>query len=199
MDIGGDWYDVAPLADGRFVFKVGDVSGRGVKAAAVMASLHFAGRAYALEGHPPQVILDQLTQILDIVQDGHFATVLCGLVDVAAHTVTLANAGHLPPLIRNGGKATTVIMKPGPPIGITDGTPYEPAMVAVPAHGVLLAYTDGLVEQRGEMLDAGIQRLHDAAIQDSPSLGELLDSIITKLTGDTPTDDIALIGLKWLN
>jgi serine phosphatase RsbU (regulator of sigma subunit) len=115
VDIGGDWYDVVPLEDGRFVFKVGDVSGRGVKAAAVMASLHFAGRAYALEGHPPQVILDQLAQTLDVAQDGRFATVLCGLVDVAAHTVTLASAGHLPPLIRNGGEATPVTMKPGPP------------------------------------------------------------------------------------
>jgi hypothetical protein len=199
VDIGGDWYDVVPLADGRFVFKVGDVSGRGVTAATVMASLHFAGRAYALEGHPPQVILDQLARTLDVAQDGRFATVLCGLVDVAAHTVTLANAGHLPPLIRHGGKATPVTMKPGPPIGIPDGSPYQPFTMTMPAHGVLVAYTDGLVERRGEMLDAGIARLQDAASQDSPSLGELLDSIITKLTGDSPTDDIALIGLKWLN
>ncbi len=199
VDIGGDWYDVVPVADGRFIFKVGDVSGRGVKAAAVMASLHFAGRAYALEGHPPQVILDQLARTLDVAQDGHFATVLCGLVDVAAHTVTLANAGHLPPLIRTGGQATPVTMKPGPPIGIQDSSPYEPSTMTVPAHGVLVAYTDGLVERRGETLDAGIERLQDAVSQDSPSLGELLDSIITKLTGDSPTDDIALIGLKWLN
>lgn len=71
--------------------------------------------------------------------------------------------------------------------------------MTIPAHGVLIAYTDGLVERRGEMLDAGIKRLQDAASQDSSSLGELLDDIITKLTGDSPVDDVALIGLKWLN
>ena len=53
-EVGGDWYDVVPLGDGRFVFVVGDVSGRGVRAAALMASLHYASRAYALEGHPPR-------------------------------------------------------------------------------------------------------------------------------------------------
>src|SRR5262249_51869070 len=91
-DIGGDWYGVVRLEDGRFVFVVGDVSGRGVSAAAVMASLQFACRAYALEGHPPSRILDQLMKNVEITRDGHFATVLCGLVDVGTHQVTLANA-----------------------------------------------------------------------------------------------------------
>jgi len=67
--------DSAGLLRGTFI-KVGDVSGRGVEAAAVMASLHFAGRAYALEGHSPRIILDQLAQALDVTEDGHFATVL---------------------------------------------------------------------------------------------------------------------------
>jgi len=199
VDIGGDWYDLVPLDGGRFVFKVGDVSGRGVDAAAVMASLHFAGRAYALEGHPPQVILDHLAQTLDVAEDGHFATMLCGLVDVAARTVRLANAGHLPPVAVSEGQCAVVPVKPGPPIGIPDGSPYEESMVTVPPRGVLIAYTDGLVERRGEIVDAGIKRPQEAASGDCGSLGELLDRIITELTGDSPADDIAVIGLKWQN
>lgn len=199
VDIGGDWYDLVPLESGRFVFKVGDVSGRGVDAAAVMASLHFAGRAYALEGHTPRVILDHLAQTLDVAEDGHFATVLCGLVDVAAHTVRLANAGHLPPVVSSEGQSAVVPVKPGPPIGIPDGSPYEESMVTVPPRGILIAYTDGLVERRGEIVDAGIKRLQEAASHDCGSLGDLLDRVITELTGDSPADDIAVIGLKWQN
>jgi Stage II sporulation protein E (SpoIIE) len=199
VDIGGDWYDVVPLEDGRFVFVVGDVSGRGVRAAASMASLHYASRAYALEGHPPPVILDRLARTIDIARDGHFATVLCGLVDVGAHEVTLASAGHLPPLVRGDAGASLVATKPGPPIGVADLTPFEPATVTASARGLLIAYTDGLVERRGETLDAGLQRLQEAATRNCSSLEDLLSSIVTELTGDSPTDDIALIGLKWQN
>lgn len=82
-EVGGDWYDVVTLPDGRlFMFVVGDVSGRGVRAAAVMASLRFASRGLILEGHRPAAVLAQLSRTLDLRTDGHFATVLCGLVDV---------------------------------------------------------------------------------------------------------------------
>ncbi len=200
VDIGGDWYDVVPLEDGRFVFVVGDVSGRGVRAAAMMASLHYASRAYALEGHPPTEILDQLTKSLDITRDGHIATVLCGLVDVGTHQVTLANAGHLPPLVCGGTGASLVTTKPGSPIGIPAPAPFEPSVVTTAAQGTLIAYTDGLVERRGEILDAGLKRLQDAAMtRSSSSLEDMLSGIVTDLTANSPVDDIALIGLRWLN
>lgn len=101
-DIGGDWYDVVPLDQDRFVFVVGDVSGHDVRAAAVMASLHYACRDYALEGHQPAAIMSRLRRLLDVTRDGHLATVLCGLAEVTARRVTLANAGHLPPLVGSG-------------------------------------------------------------------------------------------------
>jgi serine phosphatase RsbU (regulator of sigma subunit) len=198
-DVGGDWYDVVPLPGGRFVFVVGDVSGRGVEAAAAMASLHYASRAYALEGHPPTVILDQLSRIMDIERDGHFATVLCGLVDVGTHQIALANAGHLPPVVCGDDGARLVESKPGSPIGVPDNAAFESALVTTAARGTLIAYTDGLVERRGETLDAGLRRLQDAAGQTASSLEDLLSNIVTDLTGNSPTDDIALIGLRWLN
>ena len=198
-DIGGDWYDVVPLTDGRFVFVVGDVSGRGVRAAAAMASLHYASRAYALEGHPPTVILDRLARMMDLERDGHFATVLCGLVDVGTHEVILANAGHLPPVLCGEAGASLVAAKPGSPIGIPSPVPFRPAMVTTGAGGTLIAYTDGLVERRGETLDVGMKRLQEVATRNSSSLEDLLSNIVTELTGNSPTDDIALIGLRWLN
>jgi serine phosphatase RsbU (regulator of sigma subunit) len=199
-EVGGDWYDVVPLGGGRFVFVVGDVSGRGVRAAAMMASLHYASRAYALEGHPPAVILDQLTRTMDITEDGHFATVLCGLVDVSTHEVALASAGHLPPLVCGGDGASLVQARPGSPIGVPGGAAFEPTLLTTAARGTLIAYTDGLVERRGETLDTGLKRLLQTATDRcGSSLDDLLTSLVSELTGDSPTDDIALIGLRWLN
>jgi Stage II sporulation protein E (SpoIIE) len=198
-DIGGDWYDVVPLDEDRFMFVIGDVSGHDIRAAAVMASLHYACRAYALEGHPPGAILDRLRGMLDVSQEGHLATVLCGLVEVGSRRVTLANAGHLPPLIAGGTEAGYPAVRPAPPIGIPADAVPEPVTVTIPAGGLLIAYTDGLVERRNEVLDTGMKRLADAATQDAPSLEDLLDRIITDLTGDAPSDDVALMGLKWLN
>jgi serine phosphatase RsbU (regulator of sigma subunit) len=198
VDIGGDWYDVVQLDDHRFVFIVGDVSGRGVRAAAVMASLQFAGRAYAREGYSPAMILERLSQSVDIERDDHFATVLCGLADLTAHTLVLASAGHLPPLILGGSGARFAAVKPGPPVGINRKAPLAQTEVTIAAGDVLIAYTDGLVERRGEMLDVGLERLQTAATRDSSSLDEMLGGIVTELSEDTPTDDIALIGMRWL-
>ena len=197
-DIGGDWYDLVPLDEDRVVFVVGDVSGHDVRAAAVMASLHYACRAYALEGHPPAAILDRLRRLLDLTRDEHLATVLCGLAEVKAHRVTLANAGHLPPLVGQGTELGYPGIKPAAPIGIPQSAGAEPAVITIPARGLVLAYTDGLIERRHETLDIGMKRLADAAAGTASSLQDLADSIITELTGDAPADDIALIGLKWL-
>lgn len=83
-------------------------------------------------------------------------------------------------------------------VPLPDGR-FEPATVTTDPRGTLIAYTDGLIERRGESLDAGLKRLQDAAARDCPSLEDLLSSIVTELTGGTPADDIALIGLRWLN
>ncbi len=198
VDIGGDWYDVVRLDDHRFAFIVGDVSGRGVRAAAVMASLQFAGRAYAQEGYSPPMILERLSRSVDIERDDHFATVLCGLADVTTHTMVLASAGHLPPLILSGSDTRFVTITPGPPVGVPSKVPFAPAEITMAANDVLIAYTDGLVERRGEMLDVGLKRLQAAASRDSSSLDNMLSSIVTELSEGAPTDDIALIGLKWL-
>lgn len=199
VDVGGDWYDVVVLDEERFVFVVGDVSGRGVRAGAVMASLRFAGRGFALEGHPPAGILTQLGRMLDFASDEHFATVLCGLVDVGRHEVTFANAGHLPPVLVSGGTATALVIPPSPPIGVARDAAEPLPAVHIPAGATLLAYTDGLVERRGRTLDEAIERLKKCAVQPSGSLDDLLSRIVSDLTMDAPDDDIAIVALRWTN
>ncbi len=197
MDVGGDWYDAIPRTDGRIVFVVGDVSGRGLPAATVMASLRYAIRAYAAQGDDPATILNKLAALLDVEVDGQFATVMCVLLDVDAHSVELANAGHLEPLLLDGDRATFVTTEIGLPIGVRSAVPYESVSVSVPERATLIAFTDGLVERRGESLDVGLERLRETAIAAPRSLEQLLTTIETTLLPDGPADDTAILGVTW--
>ena len=198
-DIGGDWYDVIRCDDHSAIFAVGDVSGRGIPAANTMASLHYAIRAYAAQGDDAPTILCKLTELLDIGRDGHFATVLLGHVDVPGHTLTLASAGHPPLLVVSPVGAEFVAPPPGVPIGVLPGSPYTTVTVTVPPRSTLLAYTDGLVERRGEHLDTGLERLRSAAVQhvDVPGATALLDTVSQLLATQAHADDVALLALHW--
>ena len=102
VDVGGDWYSLVQVDDERFAFVVGDVSGRGVNAATIMAQLRYTVRAYLLEGHRPGAVLEMCSRQLDIADDGHFATILVGIGDLSSREITLANAGHMNPLLLSG-------------------------------------------------------------------------------------------------
>jgi serine phosphatase RsbU (regulator of sigma subunit) len=197
VQIGGDWYDVVPLEDGRFFFVVGDVSGRGLEAGSVMASLLFAGRGFATEGHGPAEVLDALTRLLDVERDRHFATVLCGVADVRRHRLTVANAGHLPPLIASRQRTEFVAVPTGPPIGVRKSGRYEATTVPVPPGATVLAYTDGLVERRGETLDTGLGRLIEVASSTGLGGEALVEEIMKTLVSGGADDDTAILGLQW--
>ena len=197
VDIGGDWYDVLPLDDGRLLFVIGDVSGRGLRAATIMASLRYAIHAYAAQGDAPAVILAKLSRLLDIERDGAFATVLCGTIDTADHRITMASAGHLPPLLIADGAADFVRMQTGLPVGVGPATPYESATMTLPACATVLVYTDGLIERRGEGLDVGLERLRDAALGVDGPVEHLLGQLVEALTHAGSDDDTAILGMRW--
>jgi serine phosphatase RsbU (regulator of sigma subunit) len=197
VDIGGDWYDITDV-DGRVLFVVGDVSGRGVEAASVMASLRYSMHAYAVQGDPPETILEKASRLVSLTRDGHFATVLCGVVDIDGKTLTIANAGHPDPLLIANGTSTYVTTNRGLPVGIDPDVTYEAATVPVPDGATMLAFTDGLVERRGEVLDEGFERLR-GVVRGNGSLEHMLDDVVGAMAPDGPNDDIALIGLRWQN
>ncbi len=197
VDVGGDWYDVIRRAEQSFVFAIGDVSGHGLQAANIMASLHFAIRAYAAQGDDVVTILHKLTLLLDVGRDSHFATVLLGDVDVPASRLTVVNAGHLPPLVVSGAESHFVEAPPGPPIGVTQSARYEPFTVELPSRASLLAYTDGLVERRGELLDTGMERLRALVMAAQGTPEQLLDAVAGSLAGEVVTDDVALLAMRW--
>ncbi|MGA7418082.1 MAG: PP2C family protein-serine/threonine phosphatase [Acidimicrobiales bacterium] len=200
MNIGGDWYDVIAGDDDHFLFVVGDVSGRGVRAATIMASLHYSIRAYAAEGDPPSAILTKLCSLLDVDRDAHFATILVGYVDINRREVTLSSAGHFGPLLMSRDETDYVDVVTGVPIGIDTPPTYPTVTVTVPRHGTLLAFTDGLVERRGESLDVGLERLRDAAANgDGATLDSQLAGIISQLIPHGSDDDVAMLGIRWQN
>ncbi|MBV9594004.1 MAG: serine/threonine-protein phosphatase [Actinobacteria bacterium] len=203
VDVGGDWYSAIRINDDRFGFVVGDVSGRGVEAAAVMARIRFTLRAYLREGHPPHVALQLCNKDLDLQTDGHFATVIVGIADLPSRRVELAAAGHLPPLVRDDRGSRWLRVPIGLPLGIrasgaaTD-TPFRSAVIHMDAGSTLLAYTDGLVERRDESIDDGLDRLARAVdALDAADPEDLLESLLDQLN-PPGHDDIAILAFTWV-
>jgi serine phosphatase RsbU (regulator of sigma subunit) len=196
VDIGGDWYSLILLDDNHFGFVVGDVSGRGVEAAAVMARIRFTLRAYLLEGHPPEVVLEMCSRQLDISIDGHFATVLIGMGDCNSRKITLASAGHLNPLVVSKTHSQFVETDAGPPLGVGP-TAYAATSILMEPGSTLYAFTDGLVERRDEDLDTGFQRLVEAAAWTDKPLDDYLTAILHVMTRDGSEDDTAILALRW--
>lgn len=197
--VGGDWFDVIPRGPGCTVFVVGDVSGSGLPAATTMAALRFAVRAYVAQGDPIEDVLTKLRRLIDVDTDHQFATVLLGEVDTAAGQVRMVSAGHFPPLLVAGGRAEPVECPVAPPVGVPVQQPV-PRVAAVPVAGsaTLLAFTDGLVERRGEVLDTGLDRLRAAVIAaGSRPLEEMLDDVLEALAVEGRKDDTVLLGMRW--
>jgi serine phosphatase RsbU (regulator of sigma subunit) len=198
LDIGGDWYDAIEVADGRLLMIIGDVSGHGLQAATTMAMLRHAALAYVAVDPDPGVVLQKLSNFAQhTALDGSFATVLCALVDVPARRLTMASAGHLPPLVLARDGATFVEMHIGPAIGVTRTADYRETSTSVPERAIVVAFTDGLVERRGEVLDVGLERLRRLAEQRRAPLGELLTSLTGELASINHEDDTAIVGVQW--
>jgi serine phosphatase RsbU (regulator of sigma subunit) len=197
MDIGGDWYSVLSIDERHFAFVVGDVSGRGVSAASVMAALRFTIRTLLLEGNSPAEVLRKCSIQIRGDIEGHFATAVVGIGDMERHEVSLANAGHLNPLLVRGGSTGFVQTSVGVPLGIPGGG-YESVTVATPPASTMIAFTDGLVERRGESIDVGMDRLAVVTGAGQGPLDDLLTKIIGDLTDDQSEDDIAILALRWV-
>jgi serine phosphatase RsbU (regulator of sigma subunit) len=162
-----------------------------------MAELRFTIRAYALEGNNPTTILEKCSKQLDVA-DGHFATVLIGSVDVGRHEITLANAGHLNPLLLTGDDKSFVETALGVPLGVS-GERYRSVTLSVPPRSSVIAFTDGLVERRGENLDVGLARLAAAVDDGTLPLENLLTKVSAELAYEASEDDVAMLGLRWLS
>ncbi|MDX2762426.1 SpoIIE family protein phosphatase [Streptomyces europaeiscabiei] len=200
MDIGGDFYDLVRLTDTTAAAVIGDVQGHDMTAAALMGQVRMAVHSHATAGAAPDQVLARTDRDLADLNASRFVSCLYAHLDLARHQVTLASAGHPPPLVRHPGNRThPVDIRPGPPLGIGVGTPSYPLTTLSLAPETLLAlYTDGLVENPGTDIAQNITGLahHLGEAGDLP-LHQLVDSLVrhTRRTG-LHTDDIALLLLR---
>jgi serine phosphatase RsbU (regulator of sigma subunit) len=194
-EVGGDWYSVVRTDDKRIYFVVGDISGRGVEAAAFMAQLRFTIRTLASLGHDPADILEHASSDLDFESSDRFATVLVGLIE-DKQKLTVASAGHFPPLLIDDERTEYVTVKAGIPLGVMPSR-YEAVTVPLAPGTTLIAFTDGLVETRSAGLDEGLERLRSAA---STHIGlevdDLAKSITDQLIPAGSDDDVALLVIR---
>ncbi|MFE1411788.1 SpoIIE family protein phosphatase [Streptomyces sp. NPDC085524] len=191
-EVGGDWYDVSSLRDGRVALVVGDVMGHGVSAAASMGRLRIT--ADALAGHvsdPADVLaeLDACARVAGI----ELATCLYIVYDPTSGRARIAGAGHPPPLLlRPDGTVETVDTAPGVPLGV-GGFPFRTTEIEIPADATLALYTDGLIETRGRDIDVGLDALRAELAASPGPLEEMADRILANLLPQPPTDDTVLV------
>ncbi|MET8324858.1 SpoIIE family protein phosphatase [Streptomyces sp. NPDC005181] len=197
--VGGDWFDVIPLPDGRHLKAMGDVMGHGVEAAVAMSHYRSLLRLLADELLPPHRILEQLDRMVERSGPDRAATCLLAVVDRYGSMCEVASAGHLPPVFIDPGAAGTRLgdIPAGPPLGTGVGG-YVTTLVECAPGTVLFMYTDGLVERRGEDIDVSVRRLADLTLPADGTLDDLLDEVLEKF-GPGAEDDIAVLASRsWL-
>ncbi|QBJ89029.1 PAS domain S-box protein [Streptomyces seoulensis] len=190
-EVGGDWYDVLPLSDGKVGLVVGDVMGSGVRAAAIMGQLRTTTRALARLDLPPAELLGHLDETAATLSES-FATCVYAVCDPRRGTCTFSSAGHLPPvLVQPGRKATLLTVPTAAPLGV-GGVPFGTLEVKLPEGCLLALYTDGLVETRYDAIDVGLHTLCRTLERATGSLGQTCDMLLDTVD-HTSADDVALL------
>jgi serine phosphatase RsbU (regulator of sigma subunit) len=192
-EVGGDWFDVIALKDGQAALVVGDVTGHGIHAAALMGQLRTTTAALARLGCPPGEIMGQLSDLIAGHGEETGATCLYAHYDPASRRCRLTSAGHLPPALRRPGGSTEFLDTAGE-VMLGAGRGHYPATdIDLPPGSVLALYTDGLIEQPGQDIGTGMARLaRTLAASPARSLEHLCDSVLAGL-GTRARDDIALL------
>ncbi|MCX3062039.1 SpoIIE family protein phosphatase [Streptomyces sp. GXMU-J5] len=203
--VGGDWYDAIPLPGSRVALVVGDVMGHSMTSAAIMGQLRTTAQTLAGLDLPPQEVLHHLDEQAQRLGTDRMATCLYAVYDPVSHRITIANAGHPPPvLLHLGGRAEVLRVPPGAPIGV-GGVDFEAVELDAPAGATLLLYTDGLVESRLRDVWTGIEQLRERLAATAqltgpdhpPPLEALCDDILDMLGPGDRDDDIALLAARF--
>lgn len=194
--MGGDWFDCLALPGGRTLLVMGDVMGHGVEAAVAMSHYRSLVRGLAASGHPPADLLCEADQVVFAGGLDRVATCLLVLVDHAAGTCVHASAGHLPAMVIGRGEGPFLAPVPvGPPLGTGYGR-YEDASFPLRPGCVLMLFTDGLVERRGEDIDASLRRLTGIPLPVDRALDEVIDTVLAVLGVTDAEDDVTVLAAR---
>ncbi|MER8267054.1 SpoIIE family protein phosphatase [Streptomyces griseus] len=221
LQVGGDWYDMIPLPNGRIALVIGDVQGHDVRAAGLMGQLRIALRAYASEGHRPDAVLSRASRFLSGLTDAYesvegdeepatprFATCLYAEVDPEAGTLDIARAGHPDPVVvSTDGTAVIRQTAGGLPLGIETDSDYPTTRVVLEPGETIMLCTDGLIETGGHDMATGWDRLRPVLEEPVEDLEQLADALVQAVHGPTShyttgpladrrEDDIAVLVLR---
>lgn len=194
--VGGDWYDAFELPSGEAAVIVGDTAGHGESAAIVMTKLRAALRTYLAEDPSPTRALDYLNTISQNIGPAEIATVVIAVIDRDNGSVHFASAGHVPPIIADTEFAHFVNVVKAPAIGVVPDTTYTEVVERLPRHGSVILYTDGLIERRGEVIDLGLGRLVQQAMQELPDVDKMCDRLLADLPEAEHSDDITVLAVS---
>ncbi|KQX49725.1 MULTISPECIES: SpoIIE family protein phosphatase [unclassified Streptomyces] len=192
-DVGGDWFDAIALPGGRTGLVIGDVMGHGIHAAAVMGQLRTAVRTLARHDIAPARMLSSLDAVVADLGEDTMATCVYAVHDPATGGWAVARAGHPPPAVATpDGTITFLDGPPGTPLG-TGAHDFGTQEVALPAGGLLVLYTDGLIEARDRDLDEGMRQLGRALRHLDRPLDALCDEVLEQLLVGPAQDDVAIL------
>ncbi len=197
--VGGDWYDTVLMEDGRVMMAVGDVVGRGPRAAAVMGQLRTAMRAYALQQLPATVLMRSLDILLQDVSESSIATAACLMVEPGTGAVELVLAGHPPPLVLGPDGSTRYLQAdPHAPMGVRDVPIYLPTVTKLEPGSTLLIFTDGLVESRTRPVGVGMAELAKTLDGTAHLLDveQICDLALKCMLAGSHDDDVALLAAR---
>ncbi|MEV5956502.1 SpoIIE family protein phosphatase [Streptomyces sp. NPDC051987] len=197
LQVGGDWYDVIALSEDRVALVIGDVQGHSAAAATIMGQMRTAVRAYAVEGHPPDVVVSHANRLLVGMETDLFATCCYAELDLDEGDILFVRAGHVAPLLRRPDGSTEEVEVEGAlPLGISMEADFPMTAVALTPGMLLALVTDGLVEAADLPLDEGMRRARAILAAADPSdPGRVADALL----GDhgRREDDVALLLLRY--
>ncbi|MGW1880166.1 SpoIIE family protein phosphatase [Streptomyces sp. NPDC001975] len=199
IDVGGDFYDLLRLDATHAAAVIGDVEGHSMAAAALMGQVRTAIHAHATTGATPDQVIARTNRLLADLSSELLVTCLYAHLDLVGQVLTLASAGHAPPLLRPGpGRAHPLDVDPGPPLGVDPDARYPVTRTTLPAGSVLALYTDGLIERPGtDVLHATADLAAHLARADAHDLERLIDSLVQHAwPAGGHTDDVAVLLLR---
>jgi GAF domain-containing protein len=197
LEVGGDWYDVTLLGDGRAAVTIGDIAGRGIKAASVMGHVAGVVRAFVLDGKAPDEVVQQTNRVMRAAAQPQMATAVQLELDLETDHVDYVRAGHPPALLRLpdgtveklGGKGTQ-------PLGVFDDLDCRTHRADFPPGSLMLLYTDGLIERSDRDFDEELENLAEA-LRDAPSDAEsCLRALAERFSPETIPDDVAMLAVS---
>ena len=195
--VGGDWYDIFIVPSGHLWVVTGDVAGHGLNAAVVMGRVRSALRSYALLTADPAEVLELVSRKVRHFEVVTMVTAVCAVSSFPYSEFRIATAGHPPPLlVPVNGPNEFARLHADPPLGVDRRTARSSAVVPLPEGGMMVLYTDGLIERRGESLDEGMDRLRAVLAGDSIAGAEAVCRRLTRAMVDEVQDDVAIVAVR---